>query len=187
MISSPYRYSDTYITDKILKYVVSPMALVDLLAILPFYLPLFIKFDFRIFRFLRLFRLLRILKVSRYTKALEMIKNVFIKKKAELILSSALLIIMVFFCGSLIYFSENSAQPENFPNIIESVKWTISTMVFLGYDNVAPITRIGKVLGMLIVVMGLGWLTLPISVLSSGFIEDVHDSKKTCPYCGKEI
>jgi voltage-gated potassium channel len=187
MICSPYRYSDTYNKTKILRYIITPMAIIDLLAILPFYLPLVFVFDFRIFRFLRIFRLLRVLKIGRYSKALDLIIRVFKKKKAELLLSSFILVVLIFFAGSLMYFAENSAQPEDFSNIIDSVKWAINTMVFLGYDNVVPLSPIGNILGMIIVVLGLGWLTLPISALSSGFIEQLENGNKKCPHCGKDI
>lgn len=187
MICSPYRYSDQYNKTKILRYIITPMAIIDLLAILPFYLPLVFVFDFRIFRFLRIFRLLRVLKIGRYSKALDLIIHVFKRKKAELLLSSFILVILIFFAGSLMYFAENSTQPEDFRNIIDSVKWAINTMVFLGYDKVVPLSPVGNILGMIIVVLGLGWLTLPISVLSSGFIEQLENGKKKCPHCGKDI
>jgi len=163
------------------------MAIIDLLAIFPFYLPFVFKFDFRIFRFLRIFRLLRVLKITRYSKALDLIICVFKKKKAELVLSTFILMVLIFFAGSLMYFAENSGQPEEFPNIIDSVKWAIQTMVFLGYNKVEPLSPIGNVLGMIIVVLGLGWLTLPISVLSSGFIEQVKKDNNKCPHCGKGL
>lgn len=187
LICSPYRYSESYRKINILRYLVTPMAIIDLLAILPFYLPLIFVFDFRIFRFLRIFRLLRVLKIGRYSKALELIIRVFKKKKAELLLSSFILMILIFFAGSLMYYAENSFQPDNFPNIIDSVKWSINTMVFLGYDEIVPLSPMGNILGMIIVVLGLGWLTLPISVLSSGFIEQLEIVDRKCPHCGKDV
>ncbi len=187
LFCSPYRYSNDYKVINIFRYIISPMAIIDLLAILPFYLPYVIKYDFRIFRFFRIFRLLRVLKITRYSKALDLIIRVFKKKKAELLLSSFILMILIFFAGSLMYYAENSTQPEEFPNIIDSVKWAVQTMVFLGYDDIKPLSPIGNVLGMIIVVLGLGWLTLPISVLSSGFIEQVEKNNNKCPHCGKNL
>jgi len=163
------------------------MALIDFLAILPFYLPIVIKFDFRLFRILRIFKLLRILKIKRYSKALDLISNVFRNKKAELILSTIILTILIFFAGSLMYYAENEEQPGAFPNIIKSAAWAVKTMVFLGYSDSEPLTAFGKIFGMVIVVLGLGWLTLPISILSSGFIEEIHKETKNCPHCGKRL
>jgi len=185
VISSPYKYKEDYNAIYIIKYIVSPIALIDLLAIFPFYLPMVFRFDFRILRMLRIFRLLRILKIKRYSKALDLIILVFKRKHAELLLSSFILIVMTFFAGSLMYYTENEIQPENFPNIIESVQWSIKTMVFLGYSETEPLTPFGNIFGMTIVVLGLGWLTLPISILSSGFIEEVQSEKTKCPHCGK--
>ena len=187
VIISPYKYKETYKAVYIVRYIVSPLALIDLLAILPFYLPLIIRFDFRIFRMLRIFRLLRVLKIKRYSKALDLITLVFKKKRAELLLSSFILLVMIFFAGSLMYYAENEIQPNNFPNIIESVRWSIKTMIFLGYSETEPLTTFGSILGMTIVVLGLGWLTLPISILSSGFIEEVQSEESKCPHCGKKI
>lgn len=187
LIVSPYRYGNVYKPILVFKYVITPMALIDLLAILPFYLPIVLIFDFRVLRVLRLFRLLRILKLKRYSKAIDLILNVFKKKKAELLLSTFILTILVFFAGSLMYFSENELQPNIFPNIIESVLWSIRTMVFLGYEESKPVSQFGNIIGMGIIVFGLGWLTLPISILSSGFVEEVHISKGKCPHCGKDL
>ncbi|MFZ2815332.1 MAG: ion transporter [Rhodoferax sp.] len=187
LICSPYRYSNDYKKINLVRYIISPMAIIDLLAIFPFYLPYVFTFDFRIFRFLRIFRLLRVLKITRYSKALDLIIRVFKKKKAELLLSTFILMVLIFFAGSLMFFAENGSQPQEFPNIVDSVKWAIQTMVFLGYDDVKPLSPIGNALGMIIVVLGLGWLTLPISVLSSGFIEQVKKDNNKCPHCGKEV
>jgi len=187
VIVSPYKYKEDYNPVYIIRYILSPLALIDFLAILPFYLPLIIKFDFRIFRMLRVFRLLRVLKIKRYSKALDLITLVFKKKQAELLLSSFILLVMIFFAGSLMYYAENEVQPNNFPNIIESVRWSIKTMIFLGYADSKPLTSFGSILGMIIVVLGLGWLTLPVSILSSGFIEEVQSKDAKCPHCGKRI
>lgn len=175
LLVSPFRYSNIYHPKYILKYVFSFSSFIDLLAILPFYLPLLFAFDLRVLRIVRLFRLLRVLKLTRYVKALELIILVFKKKRAELIMSSFFLTIVVFFSGTLMYFSENEVQPNSFPNIVESTAWSIKTMIFLGYDGPSPKTDIGNVFGMLTVLMGLGWITLPISILSSGFIETVGE------------
>lgn len=187
VLVSPYKYNKEYHIRHIFKYIFSPLAMIDLLAILPFYLPLMIKFDFRIFRILRVFKLLRVLKIKRYSKALDLISMVFKKKRAELLLSSFILLIMVFFAGSLMYYAENEIQPNSFPNIIESVQWSIKTMIFLGYSDTEPLTTFGSMLGMIIVILGLGWLTLPISILSSGFIEEVQSEEKKCPNCGHKL
>jgi voltage-gated potassium channel len=86
----------------------------------------------------------------------------------------------------MLYYVENETQPEYFPNIFESLKWSIKTMIFLGFEPSNPLTPVGNILGMLLIVFGLGWLTLPISIISSGFIEEIS-TKKNCPHCGKEL
>jgi voltage-gated potassium channel len=186
LICSPYRYSEKYNPLNILRYMFSPMAIIDLLAIVPFYLPAIIPYDLRFIRILRLFRLIRVLKIKRYSKAIDLISTVLLKKKMELFLSSFILMIMIFLSGSLMYFLENDIQPNVFPNIIESVKWSIKTMVFLGFEA-QPLSIGGNILGMITVVLGLGWLTLPISIISAGFIEKINEKEKVCPHCGQHI
>lgn len=178
LIVSPYRYSEKYHPKNLIRYVFSFSSLIDLLAIIPYYMPLLISFDLRALRIVRLFRLLRVLKLTRYLKALEIIKQVLIDKKAELIMSTLLLAVVVFFSGSLMYFSENEAQPTKFPNIIESTFWSIRTMIFLGFEGQMPITSGGAFFGTITVLFGLCWITLPISILSSGFIEAVGRRNK---------
>ena len=178
VIVSPYRFSSKYEPKYIIKYIFSFSAFIDILAIIPFYLPLLSNFDLRFLRSIRLFRLFRILKLTRYIKAVELIKNVFWKRRAELLISTCFLLVIVFFLGTFIYYAENNSQPIVFSNILKSISWTINTMVFLGYEEYPPISELGKALGMITVFLGLGWITLPISILSSGFLEEISEQKK---------
>lgn len=184
--ASPYRYASEYEWRRIFRYLLTPLALIDLLAILPFYLPLFFPFTLIALRILRVVKLLRVLKIKRYVKALDIIVTVLRKKRSELVLSCFILTILIFFAGSLMYYLEHEAQPEAFPNIVECLGWSVKTMVFLGYPGAAPITPVGGAIGMIIVVLGLGWLSLPISIISAGFVESIKDGGK-CPHCGGDV
>ena len=187
-IVAPYNYdSEKYNPVYIIKYIVSPMAIIDLLSVLPFYLPIVFSFDLRIIRIFRVFRLIRILKIQRYSKSLDLITRVLKSKKTDLIMTLIVIFIMLLLCGSIMYYTENDIQPEVFPNIVESTIWALKTMVFLGYE-IAPVTLIGKIFGILITLLGLGWIALPISIISSGFVEELHkDKPKICPHCGRII
>jgi voltage-gated potassium channel len=173
-----------------LRFVFTPMALIDLLAILPFYLPMFIPFDLRFLRGLRLFRIFRLLKVSRYVKSLRTIKNVFIEKKEELLITVFSVLIMLVFSSSLMYFVEREAQPNKFTSIPAAMWWGIATLTTIGYGDIYPITVLGRFLGSIIAILGIGLFALPAGILASGFAAEIYEKRSepnVCPHCGKEI
>jgi voltage-gated potassium channel len=171
-----------------LRYALTPLAVIDFLAILPFYLP-FIGVDLRIVRILRVLRLLRLFKVTRYVQALSMIRYVLRNKREELYLSLIFTTMILLITSSLMYFVENEAQPQNFASIPETMWWGIATLTTVGYGDVYPITPLGRFLGGVIAIIGIGLFALPTSILASGFAEAISsDKEKTtvCPHCGKE-
>ena len=173
-----------------IKFIFSPLALVDLLAIVPFYLPMLIPLDLRFLRVLRLMRLLRLFKIHRYSESLKTIGNVFKDKWDDLAVTLFILFVLLVVSASLVYFAENKAQPEVFSSIPASMYWVLKTMTNVGYESIAPVTRAGKILGILIAFLAVGLFALPAGILASGFIEEIQkkrDCKKTCPHCGKPI
>jgi len=177
-----------------IKFIFTPLSIIDLLAILPFYLPLLIP-DLRFVRSLRLFRLLRILKLSRYNESLRTLGHVIKSKKEDLIVIFSTVLILLFLASSMIYFVEHEAQPEAFPNIPESMWWGVITLTTVGYGDVYPVTFMGKLLGALLAILGIGIFALPAGILASGFSEEmearrnnkIEPQAKICPHCGKEI
>jgi len=178
VLSSPYKYGNTYKFTNIIRYVLTPLALIDLLSILPFYIPVIIKCDLRFIRIIRVFRLIRVLKIKRYSKSIDLISRVLVKKRTDLIMTIIVIGIMILMSGSIMYFIENEVQPEVFPNIIDSSIWSLRTMVFLGYDT-APVTFLGQMIGIITTLLGLGWIAMPISIISSGFIEEIEIKKQS--------
>jgi voltage-gated potassium channel len=177
IISSPYKYDKKYRIQNIFRYAFTPLALIDLFSIVPFYIPLIIPMDLRFIRILRIFRLIRILKIKRYSKSIDLITKVFVKKRTDLIMVLIVIGVLILMSGSVMYYVENELQPEVFPNIIDSSLWSLRTMVFLGYDE-PPLTLCGKIIGLLTTLLGLGWIAMPISIISSGFIEEID--KRRC-------
>lgn len=173
----------------LLKYMVSFMALIDLFAILPFYLPMFISVDLRFLRMLRISRLLRILKINRYTKALGLITKVIKDKKDELIATIFIMCIMIMVSSTLMYYFETEIQPEAFPNIVAAFWWAIATLTTVGYGDIYPITAIGKLLASVIALLGIGLVALPTGIISSGFIQGITKKEigTICPHCGENI
>ena len=172
-----------------LAYVFSPASIIDLLAILPFYLPLFISFDLRFIRILRLFRLTRFFKLGRYINASKTIKKVFDAKKEELVISLLITFFLIIIASSLMYFTEHTAQPGKFSSIPETMLWSVATLTTVGYGDVFPITVLGKTLSACISILGISLFALPAGILASGFSDEFKKLKikSYCPHCGKEI
>jgi voltage-gated potassium channel len=173
-----------------IKHALTPLALVDLLAILPFYLPLVIPFDFRVLRAIRLIRLARLLKVGRYSEALKLFGRVLKTKKEELLAAIFILFILLIVSSSLLYFVENQAQPDKFSSIPASMWWGVVTLTTVGYGDMYPITLAGKLLGAVVSLLGIGFIALPAGVLSAGFIEEIRKKRpetRACPKCGTKL
>ena len=156
-----------------LKFILSFMALIDLLAILPFYLPLLFAIDGRVLRILRLFRILRIFKMGRYSTAFNMIVTVVSKRKEELLVTLTIVFVMLILASSLMYYVEHEAQPEAFRNIPETMWWGVATLTTVGYGDVYPITGLGKLLGAFIAILGVGIFALPAGIIASGFESEI--------------
>ncbi|MFQ5850274.1 MAG: ion transporter [Candidatus Binatia bacterium] len=172
-----------------LRFALTPLALIDLFAILPFYLP-FLGIDLRFLRSVRLARLFRLAKLWRYSQAMRILVRVCGSKRDELAVAVSILGLLLILASSLMYYTESEAQPEAFSSIPAAMWWAIVTLTTVGYGDTYPITPFGKMLGALITVLGIGILALPTAILSAGFVEELRSSTKEakrCPHCGKEI
>lgn len=174
-----------------LRYMGTPMAVVDLLAILPFYLA-FLPLDLRFLRIIRLFRLFRLLKIARYLKALKLIQTVLHEKKEHLYLTVMFIFFLLIIISTLMFYVENEAQPDVFSSIPASMWWGIETLTTVGYGDMLPVTTYGRILGGMISVLGIGLFALPAGILSSGLTEHLQKpaekpQKKKCPHCGGDI
>jgi len=143
--------------------------LIDLLAILPFYLAL--GFDLRSARILRFLRLFRIIKLIRYNKSIRRFQNAFIMIKQELIMFSVVSLILFYLSAVGIYYFENSVQPEAFSSIFSSLWWSVVTLTTVGYGDVIPITIGGRIFTFIILMIGLGIIAIPSGMISSALTE----------------
>jgi voltage-gated potassium channel len=171
-----------------LRYLLTPLAAIDLLAILPFYLPMILSVDLRFLRALRLFRIFRLLKLGRFVKSLRTMKNVLKDKKEELVVAVFSVLILLVLSSSLMYFAEHGAQPEKFSSIPAAMWWGIATLTTIGYGDIYPVTLAGKLLGSAVAILGVGLFALPAGILASGFAQEIQKKKeRSCPHCGKEL
>jgi voltage-gated potassium channel len=154
-----------------LRFMGTPGAVIDLLAILPVFLPLLPNFDLRGLRALRLFRLLRLLKLGRFSRSITVFFDVMVKKWDQIAIAGLTVSIMLVFSSSLIYFAERSAQPLHFSSIPQSMWWGVITLTTVGYGNIYPVTLVGKILGAGICFLGIGIFAIPAGILASGFQE----------------
>jgi len=141
-----------------LRFALTPLAIVDLLAILPFYIPMLIPLDLRFLRAIRLVRIFRMFKVARYFESLRILGNVFRAKKEELVITAFIIGIILILTSSLMYYAENRAQPDVFSSIPQAMWWGISTLSTVGYGDVYPVTPVGKVLGGVVALLGIGYV-----------------------------
>lgn len=149
----------------------SPLALVDLLAILPAILFLFVPIDLRI---LRTFRMLRLLKLTRYSPALGMLVAVFEEEAGAFLAGFFILMLMLIFASSGAWLVEHQAQPEAFGSIPAAMWWAVATLTTVGYGDVTPVTVAGKLFGAMITVIGIGMAALPAGIIASGLNDQIH-------------
>lgn len=158
-----------------LRYALTPLALIDLVAILPFYLALFWSLADPVdLRLLRIFRLFRMFKLIRYSAALDLLFAV-LREEASIMLSvTVLLLFLVLFAATGIYLIEHDVQPEAFGSIPRAVWWAVVTLTTVGYGDVVPITPLGKLFGLVVTLAGVGMAAMPAGILASGFIEELR-------------
>lgn len=158
-----------------LSYALSPMAIIDLLAILPFYLGFFVQFDLR---FLRVLRLLRILKLTRYSSAMSMLLEVFREEANAFFAGFFILIVLLVLAASGAYLAEHHVQPDKFGSIPAAMWWAMATLTTVGYGDVTPITPAGQLFGSLVAVVGIGMAALPAGILASGLADRLRRTRQ---------
>jgi len=171
------------------RFAITPLALIDLLAVLPFYLP-FAGFDLRFLRAVRMMRISRVAKFGRYSQSLQTLQRVLASKKEQLVSAVFVLLLLLIIAASMMYFAEKRVQPEAFSSIPASMWWAVATLTTVGYGDIYPITRLGKVMASVIAILGIGMFALPTGILGAGFVEEIERSRRKrvkCPHCGKEI
>ena len=156
------------------RYSFSFSAVIDLLAILPFYFMMFGLFGNADMRFLRSFRLLRIFKLTRYSAAFDVLNIVFKENIREFGAAFFVLLVVMLLAASGMYYFEHESQPKEFSSILASMWWAFATLTTVGYGDVIPITAAGKAFGALITVVGVGMVALPTAILASAFYEQLR-------------
>ena len=158
-----------------MKYVLSFYGLVDLAAILPFYVAA--GLDLRSVRVLRLPRLVRILKLLKYNRAIKGFHRALIIAREELILFGFVAIILLYLSAVGIYYFERAAQPEEFSSVLHSLWWAVTTLTTVGYGDMYPVTAGGKLFTFIVLMIGLGIVAIPTGLFASALTK-VRDEEQ---------
>lgn len=155
-----------------LRWVLSPLGLIDLVAILPFYIFLLLPGSGESLLLLRIFRalrLLRVFKLTRYSRALHILRTVLVREANILMVVAFVMLVILIFASWGVYLIERVAQPEHFGSLPKALWWSVVTLTTVGYGDVVPLTAGGKVFGGIISLVGIGMAALPAGILASGF------------------
>jgi voltage-gated potassium channel Kch len=153
-------------------------SIIDFLAILPFFLEVFLHHLLDL-RFLRVFRLLRLLKLTRYTGATTTLTRVISREWPVLAASAFIMLLLVIMTASLGYLFEHEAQPDKFENIPQSIYWAVITLASVGYGDISPITPMGRVMTIILALLGIGIFAIPAALLSSAFTDQLRIERET--------
>ncbi|MDR1873193.1 MAG: ion transporter [Deltaproteobacteria bacterium] len=167
------------------------LAIIDLIAILPFFIPMLIPVNLISLRSLRLIRLFRLLKLTRHTDALLTVAAVLRNKFYQLISSLIVVFIIILIASIVMYNVEYAAQPTVFNNAFSSFWWAIATITTVGYGDIYPVTVTGRILSSIISFLGIALVAIPTGIISAGFNEltdkTATDEYNFCPYCGRKL
>jgi voltage-gated potassium channel len=152
-----------------LRFATRPMMIIDLLAFAPWYVHWIYPIDLRI---LRVFRLFRLLKLVRYSPALQTLGRVLADEYRALFGALLIMLVLLLFASTGIYFLEREAQPVAFGSVPAAAWWALSTLTTVGYGDVVPVTPWGKMLGGVVMLLGVGMFALPIAIIATGFSQE---------------
>ncbi len=158
-----------------LRFMFTPLALIDLVAVLPFYFGIFFEVDLRAMRVLRL---LRVFKLTRYSQAMNIMATVLRKEARAIGAVLFVFAVILVFVSSLMYLLEHPVQPHVFSDVPSAMWWAVVTMTTLGYGDMVPMTALGRVLGAFTAIIGVGMIALPAGVLASGFGEQLRIARE---------
>lgn len=183
--TAEYLYPEAGGLKAVFRFAISFYGIVDLLTILPFFLPFFFPSGAVAFRMLRVVRILRLFRINSHYDAFNVITAV-LKDKRDQLASSIFLILVMLLASSLcMYGLEHEAQPEHFANAFSGIWWSVSTLLTVGYGDIYPVTAGGRLMGIVIAFLGVGMVAIPTGIISAGFVE-YYTKIKTGAYSRRE-
>ncbi|MGN0205414.1 MAG: ion transporter [Coprococcus sp.] len=170
----------------ILKYIFSLSGIIDLLSFLPYYMPFFFPTGAAAFRMFRVVRIFRLFRINAYYDSLNVITEVIVGKKQQLVSSVFIIMILMVASSLCMYSLEHEAQPDVFTNAFSGIWWAASTLLTVGYGDIYPVTTLGKIFGICITFLGVGMVAIPTGIISAGFVEQYSRLKKIGDFAKEE-
>lgn len=174
-----------------LRYALTPLVLIDLIVIAPFYIS-GLDANLAFLRAFRLIRLLRLAKLGRYSTALQTFARVLMRVREQLTIVATVLLVLLIVASSLMYLAESTVQPDAFGSIPAAMWWTFATFTTIGYGDVYPVTPFGRILAGFVSLLGIATFALPTAILGAAFSrefssQDRKEKLTRCPHCGKPL
>jgi voltage-gated potassium channel len=165
-----------------LRYIVKPIVIIDLIALLPFLLGA-VGAESLVLRLVRVMRLLALSKLMRYSEAMKIVVSSVVQRRYELFFAFTLAGMMILFSASALYIIEGETQPKAFGSILRSMWWAVTTLTTVGYGDVVPLTPLGKVFAAMTAIAGIGMIAMPTGILAASFSDGFarareHEAKK---------
>ena len=186
LLTAPCLYPNVSERKAVLRYVFSAAGVIDLMSFLPYYLPVFFPTGAAVFRIFRVIRILRLFRINAYYDSLNVITEVLVRKKQQLLSSLFIILVMMLASSLCMYSVENQAQPEVFSNAFSGIWWAASTLLTVGYGDIYPITNLGKGIGIIITFLGCGMVAIPTGIISAGFVEQYTRLQKLGDYAREQ-
>lgn len=184
--TAKYLYKNLSQPRAIRKYVLSFTGIIDLLSFLPYYLPVFFPAGAVAFRLLRIVRIFRLFRINAYYDSLNVITQVIVSKKQQLISSVFIISVLMISSSLCMYSLEHNAQPEVFSNAFSGIWWATSTLLTVGYGDIYPITALGRLFAIIISFLGVGMVAIPTGIISAGFVDQYSRIKRLNEYGQEE-
>lgn len=155
-----------------LRYMVSPMGIVDLLSFVPAWIMFFVPMSPAIRDAISVIRLIRLFKISRYMRGLHTIGAVIRNRRQEIIAAFMVLALLTIAASVLMYEVEHAVRPEAFDSVLTGIYWAMTTITTTGYGDLVPITALGRVIGFVVMVLSIAIVAIPAGIFSAGFVEE---------------
>lgn len=170
IFTSELLYPNKSKSESVVSFVFSWFGIVDLLTIISYYAPLYSN-GFVVFRMIRVFRILKLFRINKSFDAFRIVAEVIEEKKSQLLSSISLILILMLAASLCIYGFEHEAQPDVFKNGFSGIWWAMSTVLTVGYGDIFPITVGGRIVAIVIALLGVCVVAIPTGILSAGFVE----------------
>jgi voltage-gated potassium channel len=163
-------------TRKRIKYMLTPLMIIDLIVLIPFYLS-FLNIDLGFLRGLRILRIFKLFRLAKFNEFDKMIIDIIKEKKEELFYIVVVLFILLFTLTPLVYYFESKAQPEVYSSMGTTLWWAVITFTTVGYGDMYPITTVGRILTTIVSILGIAFYAIPGSIFTSSLLDKINQRR----------